>query len=191
MVRLLAWLRFAPLWLEPPSSAQIMCLICIPGLHNPWRYKDRRGLTPILMGKSRFTQLQSTALGIQAQGRTIRPDNGFDHCRSLLLSCPWLLPLKPSFPLCPAGQWGFLTPNSKLPQPGSIFVEGGHDPPCLFIYTCFLCLRLSWETHQWLVSKPLISYCDSVYTIRISPLLIQISTLIYVWETSILCCLPF
>ena len=144
------------LWAGPPSSAQITCLICIPGLHDPWRYTDRRGLTPIFMGKSRVAQLQSAALGIQAQGRSVSLDNDFDLYGSLPLSCPWLHLLKPPFPLRLAGQWGFLTLNSELLQPGCIFVAGGKGPSCLFTYTCFLGLLISWETHQWWLSKPLI-----------------------------------
>ena len=104
MVRLLARLHFTMLWAEPPSSAQITCLICIPGLHDPWKYKDRRGLTPILLGKSRVAQFQSTALGIQAQGMTISLDNDFNHCRSLLVFLPLVTPIEAFLPLVLAGQ---------------------------------------------------------------------------------------
>ena len=103
MVRLLAWLRFTTRWAEPPSSAQVTCLICIPGLHGPWKYKDRRGLTPILLGKSRVAQFQSTALGIQAQGMTISLDNDFNHCRSLLTLLPLVTPVEAFLPLVSDG----------------------------------------------------------------------------------------
>ena len=132
MVRLLAWLRFTMLWAEPPSSAQITCLICIPGLHDPWRCKDRWWLDPDSPGKSRVAQFQSTALGIQAQGMTICLDNDFNHCRSLLVFLPLVTPIEAFLPLCLAGQWGFLTLNLKLLQPGSIFVAGGKGP-CVYL----------------------------------------------------------
>ena len=137
-------------WAGPPSSAQVTCLICIPGLHDPWRYTDRRGLTPIFMGKSRVAQLQSAALGIQAQGRSVSLDNNFYHYGSFPLSCPWLHLLKPSFPLCPAGQWGFLALNSELLQPGSIFVAGGNGP------RVYLLTLVSWAS---LSAGKLISGC--------------------------------
>ena len=107
MVRLLAWLRFTMLWAEPPSSAQVTCLICIPGLHDPLEYKDRWGLTPILLGKSRVAQFQSTALGIQAQGMTISLDNDFNHCRSLLILLPLVTPVEAFLPLASSGTMGF------------------------------------------------------------------------------------
>ena len=161
---------------EPPSSAQTTCLICIPGLHDPRRYKDRWGLTPILLGKSRVAQFQSTTLGIQAQGRTISLNNDFDHCRSLLLFLPLVTPVEAFLPLVSGGTVGF--PYAELEASSArIYFRGRRQwPLCLFTYTCFLCLPLNWETHQRSLSKPLISYCDSVYTIRINPLLIQIST---------------
>ena len=124
----------------PPSSAQVTCLICIPGLHDPWRYTDRRGLTPIFMGKSRVVQLQSTALGIQAQGRSVSLDNDFDLYGSLPLSCPWLHLLKPPFPLRPAGQWGSFTLSLGLLQPGCIFVAGGNGP------RVYLLTLVSWAS---------------------------------------------
>ena len=107
MVRLLAWLRFAMLWAEPPSSAQVTCLICIPGLRDPWKYKGRRGLTLIPLGKSRVAQFQSTALGIPAQGMTISLDNDFNHCKSLLILLPLVTPAEAFLPLTSNGTMGF------------------------------------------------------------------------------------
>ena len=120
------------LWAEPPSSAQITCLICILGLHDPWKYKDRRGLTLILLGKSRVAQFQSTALGIQAQGMTISLGNDFNHCRSLLVFLPLVTPVETFLPLVSGRSGGFLTLNLKLLQPGSIFVAGGKGP-CVYL----------------------------------------------------------
>ena len=127
-------------WAGPPSSAQVTRLICIPGLHDPWRYTDRWGLTPIFMGKSKVAQLQSAALGIQAQGRSVSLNNNFNLYGSLPLSCPWLHLLKPPFPLRPARQWGFLTLNSELLQPGCIFVAGGNSP------RVYLLTLVSWAS---------------------------------------------
>ena len=93
-------------WVEPPSSAQTTCLICISGLYDPWRYKDRRGLTPILLGKSRVAQFQSTARGIQAQGRIISLDNDLDHCRFLLLFLPLFTSVEAFLPLVSGGTVG-------------------------------------------------------------------------------------
>ena len=107
MVRLLAWLRFATLWAVPPSSAQVTCLICISGLHDPSKYEGRRGLTLILLGKSRVAQFQSTALGIPAQGMTISLDNDFNHGKSLLILLPLVTPAEAFLPLTPNGTMGF------------------------------------------------------------------------------------
>ena len=65
-------------------------------------------MTPILLGKSRVVQFQSTALGIQAQGRTISLDNDVDHCRSLLLFLPLVTPVEAFLPLVSGGTVGLL-----------------------------------------------------------------------------------
>ena len=100
--------------------------------HEPWKYTDRRGLIPILLGKSRVARFQSTAPGIQAQGRTINLGDELNHAGFFYFSCPCLPRLKLSFPLCLAGPWGFLTLNSKFLQPGSILTAGGNGP-CVYL----------------------------------------------------------
>ena len=115
----------------PPGAGHVLHLHTLDW--PPWKYRDGRGLTSILLGKPRTAQFPSTALWFCAQGRLIH--FGFIHiswgCFQNLLQV--IMPQAPHPSLMFCGVRGSSATDSIFPQSGAILTRGGSAlRVCLF-----------------------------------------------------------